>query len=132
MLVVHRLVWVNVTTHVVGTNDIGVTHLLRRLDCGRRRWPETDSRLRTRSTRCKEHERNEREVFHGWRVTRRSPRHCGNRPNARFQRLLHLAHVEYRLGRTDEPSTFQRRDFGAPRPDPGATGTAPGDIRADQ
>src|SRR2546429_3083749 len=69
MLVVHRLVWVNVTTHVVGTNDIGVTHLLRRLDCGRRRWPETDSRLWTRSTRCKEHERNEREVFHGWRVT---------------------------------------------------------------
>src|SRR5207244_12853251 len=69
MLLVHRLVWVNVTTHVVGTNDIGITHLLRRLDGGRRRWPETDLRLRTRGTRCKEHERNEREVFHGWRVT---------------------------------------------------------------
>src|SRR5437016_14255837 len=69
MLLVHRLVWVNVTTHVVGTNDIGVTHLLHRLDGGRRYWPETDLRLRTRGTRCKEHERNEREVFHGWRVT---------------------------------------------------------------
>src|SRR5256885_13777460 len=69
MLLVHRPVWVNVTAHVVGANDIGVTHLLHRLDGGRRRWPETYLRLRTRSTRCKEHERNEREVFHGWRVT---------------------------------------------------------------
>src|SRR2546429_2004113 len=69
MLLVHRLVWVNVTTHVVGTNDIGVTHLLHRLDGGRRRWPETDLRLRTRGTRCEEHEWNEYEVFHGWRVT---------------------------------------------------------------
>src|SRR6184192_4096125 len=69
MLLVYRPVWVNVTTHVVGTNDIGVTHLLHRLDGGRRRWPETDLRLRTRGTRCEEHEWNEYEVFHGWRVT---------------------------------------------------------------
>src|SRR5437879_7155849 len=68
MLLVHRLVWVNVTTHVVGTNDIGVTHLLHRLDGGRRRWPETDLRLRMRGAGCEEDERNEYEVFHGWRV----------------------------------------------------------------
>src|SRR2546429_6938936 len=69
MPLVHRLVWVNVAAHVVGTNDIGVTHLLHRLDGGRRRWPETDSRLRTRGTGREEHEWNEYEGFHGWRVT---------------------------------------------------------------
>ena len=34
----------------------------------------------------------------------------GNRPDARLQRLLHLAHVKYRFRRIDEPATFQRRD----------------------
>src|ERR1051325_2750348 len=68
MLLVHRLrvVRVNVATHVVGANDIRVAHRFDRLDGGRGRRPDNDSRLRTRRTGSKEYERNEGEVFHGW------------------------------------------------------------------
>src|SRR6266545_7894650 len=68
MLLVHRLrmIGVNIATHVVGANDIDVAHRFDRLDGGRRCGLDADLRLRTRGTGSKEHERNEREVFHGW------------------------------------------------------------------
>ena len=65
VLLVHRLrvIRVNVAADVVSADNLAVAHGLDRLDGWRRRG--TKDKLRARSARGDEHERNEGEVFHG-------------------------------------------------------------------